>query len=134
MTPNEYQHLALKTERTRTFINPEQYRDHIDPEMYAHMQSRLLHGMLGVCTEAGELQDVIKKHLIYGKPIDLTNVMEECGDVLWYLALILHATGFTMEEAMERNIAKLKARFPDGFTEEKALNRNLDAEADALKP
>ena len=89
--------------------------------------------MIGVCTEAGELQDMVKKNLIYGKPLDLTNVMEECFDVMWYVSLCLNAAGFTMEEAMERGIAKLRARYPDGFTEAAALNRDLTKERTELE-
>ncbi len=120
LTPNEYQKQALRTESTPDFVG--------NMEM-----SRLLHGALGMATESAELQDMIKKHLMYGKTFDRTNVLEECGDQLWYIALALHACGFTMETCMDRNIAKLKARYPERFTSETALNRNLDAERDALE-
>ena len=123
MTPNEYQELALRTEKTPQFI-----ADH-----GVLNTSRLLHGAIGICTEAGELQDALKKHLIYGKPLDAVNLMEECGDVLWYVALTLDAAGYSMEEAMERNIAKLRRRFPDQFSQEAALVRDLDAERAALE-
>ncbi len=123
MTPNEYQKLALVTEKTPTFLTDDK----------GNHGARLLHGAIGICTEAGELQDAIKKNLIYGKPLDGTNIMEECGDILWYVALCLDASGYTMEQAMERNIAKLKARFGDKFTEHAALNRDLDAERAVLE-
>jgi NTP pyrophosphatase (non-canonical NTP hydrolase) len=125
MQSNEYQQLALRTEKTpRITLAASGLR----PEVI----DRLLHGMLGICTEAGELQDAIKKQMIYGKPLDITNVIEECGDLLWYIALTLDACMCPMSEAMERNIAKLKARYPEGFTEEKALTRDLAAELNAL--
>jgi len=122
MTNDEYQALALRTEFT--------------PPMTVNGQDfngKLLHGMIGICTEAGELQDMVKKHLIYGKPLDLVNVLEECGDVLWYLALTLHSAGYTMDQAMERNIAKLLKRFPDKFTATQAINRDLAAERAELE-
>jgi NTP pyrophosphatase (non-canonical NTP hydrolase) len=93
---------------------------------------QLLHGTMGVCTESGELMDAVKRFLIYGKPTDVTNIMEEVGDMFWYLALIARCCGFTFEEAKAKNIAKLRARYPEKFTELAALNRNLDAELKAL--
>ena len=129
MTPNEYQQLALRTEKTPVFVN--KLVDGVPvPDL---MLSRLLHGLIGVCTETGESQDMIKKHVIYGKPFDRVNILEECGDKLWYIALALEAAGYTMEEAMERNIAKLKARYGDKFSEEKALRRDLDKERAILE-
>lgn len=95
--------------------------------------SRVLHAMIGLCTETGELQDAVKKHIIYGKPIDRVNVIEEFSDCLWYIAVGLDACGSSFEEAFAKNIAKLKARFPDKFTEDQALNRDLDAERKALE-
>ena len=127
MTPDEYQREALRTEHTPGFIETD------DPKVQAAQVARVIHGAIGICTEAGELQDMIKKHLIYGKDFDPVNVMEECGDLLWYIALALDATGYTMEECMQRNIAKLRKRFPDKFTSEQALTRDLDAERAALE-
>lgn len=146
MTPNDYQKLALRTEKTPPFLRP--IVSYVPPagpghreideafdkaEKVAHQKARLLHASIGLCTEVGELQDALKKHLIYGKPLDDVNVMEEAGDLLWYIALALDASGFTMEQAMERNIEKLRARFPTGFTEEKALVRDLGVERKALE-
>ena len=93
----------------------------------------ILHALMGVTTECGEMMDNLKKHLIYGKPLDMTNFIEEDGDLRWYLALLEHAVNYTADEAQERNIAKLKARFPNKFTEFDALNRNLDAERKILE-
>lgn len=126
MTPNEYQQKALRTETTPPFVAAPFSVPGVD-------LARLLHGLLGMCTETGEAQDMVKKHLIYKKPFDATNILEECGDTLWYIALALDACGFTMEQAMDRNIAKLLKRFPEKFTEEAALNRNLEAERHALE-
>ena len=92
-----------------------------------------LHGAIGVATEAGELLDAVKKALFYGKPVDETNILEECGDILWYMAAIADHYGFTFEQAMERNIAKLKKRYPEKFTEEFAEHRDLTSERKALE-
>lgn len=45
------------------------------------------HAVLGMFTEAGELVDIFKRLLAYGKPVDRANLLEECGDFLWYLVL-----------------------------------------------
>lgn len=127
MTPDEYQQQALRTENTPEIFLPEIA---LQPGVAL---GRLVHGMIGACTETGELQDMIKKFLIYGKPFDRVNVLEECGDVLWYLAIALSACGFTMEECMQRNIEKLRKRFPDKFTQAQALVRDLDAERAVLE-
>lgn len=128
MSANDYQREALRTEYTPPFATVP-----TDAPLTARELERLIHGMFGICTETGELQDMMKKHLIYGKPFDRVNVMEECGDILWYIALTLHAAGYSMTDSMERNIAKLRKRFPDKFTSEKALTRDLTAERNALE-
>lgn len=94
---------------------------------------RILHAVMGMVTEAGELMDAVKKYAIYGKPIDLVNLKEECGDTFWYQALLARAAGFTFEEAQTTNIEKLRARYPNKFTEHDALNRDLGAERKILE-
>lgn len=94
---------------------------------------RLLHAMIGMCTESGEIQDQLKKHIFYGKQIDKTNLVEEIGDLLWYVGVMSSELGVDISEAMEKNIAKLRARYGDKFTEAAALNRNLDAERKILE-
>lgn len=92
------------------------------------LTAELMHHIAGVVTEAGELEDAFKKHVIYGKDIDLTNLKEEIGDVLWYLAGLCRLLNTTFEDEAERNINKLKARYGEKFTEEKALVRDLKTE------
>lgn len=94
---------------------------------------RLLHASFGTASESGEIADAVKRHVFYGKPIDCINLIEEAGDVLWYLAVLLNALDSNFDEAMEKNIAKLKARFGDKFTEAQALNRDLDKERAILE-
>lgn len=93
----------------------------------------LLHGALGVATEAGELLDVIKKNHAYGRELDHTNIREEIGDVLWYLALLARATGSSLDSIAEANVAKLRTRYPEKFTTHHAINRNLAAERATLE-
>jgi len=92
-----------------------------------------LHMVIGISTEAGELLDAYKKHFAYGKNLDIVNVGEEIADIMWYISNLCRMKGIDLEEMMERNINKLKARYPDKFSQEKALNRNLDIERDILE-
>ena len=93
----------------------------------------LLHAIMGMQTESAEMTDAIKKHIFYGKELDEVNLFEEIGDQFWYCAIALNALGKTFEEAMQANIDKLSARYPDKFTEEAATNRDLDKEREILE-
>lgn len=126
MNANEYQQRCLRTEVTPDFVNDLEGKP-------SRMLSRLLHGAMGMETEVGELIDMLKKHYIYGKAFDRTNVLEEVADVMWYCALALDACGFTMEQALQANIDKLLKRYPQKFSTEQALNRDLDAERAVLE-
>ena len=94
---------------------------------------RLLHAGIGMTTEAGEFIDMLKKHIYYGKTLDLVNLREEIGDICWYCAIALDALGTTMDEVMNTNITKLKARYPNNFTEHHATNRDLETERAILE-
>ncbi len=94
---------------------------------------RLLHSAIGISTEAGELLDSLKKHIYYGKEFDKTNFKEEIGDIFWYIAIACDELGVTIESLMERNIEKLQARYPNKFTSEDAINRNLETERKILE-
>jgi hypothetical protein len=56
----------------------------------------MIHAIMGLCTEAAELVDVMKKQHAYGKPVDLVNFREEIGDALWYVPLICRAFGWRL--------------------------------------
>lgn len=92
----------------------------------------MMHGVLGLSTEAGELLDAVKKVVFYGKELDLTNIKEEIGDCLFYLELLCQAVGTTIEAEKKRNMKKLKARYGEKFSKEKADKRNLDKEREVL--
>jgi NTP pyrophosphatase (non-canonical NTP hydrolase) len=101
---------------------------------------RLLHGIIGKVTEIGELADNFKRHIFYGTPLLVTEkggLVEELGDDSWYSALIASVTeslnGDTFSKILEKNIAKLAKRYKKGFSEEEAVNRNLNAEGETLK-
>lgn len=52
-----------------------------------------MHFVLGIHSEAGELADCVKAHVVYGKPLDLVNIKEECGDMLWFLNYMADMVG-----------------------------------------
>lgn len=95
--------------------------------------ARLLHAGMGCATESGELMDQLKKHIVYGKPLDLVNVQEELGDILWYIQLACNVMGVDMKDLMMQNMRKLRVRFGDKFDFAKVLDRDLSAERSALE-
>ena len=78
---------------------------------------------LGLSGEVGELNDMIKKWIFHEKPFDEEHAKKEMGDVLWYVAMMCHSFGWDMDEILQMNIDKLKARYPQGFDVELANNR-----------
>ena len=86
--------------------------------------AHLLHMAVGVCGEAGELLDAVKKSAIYRKPIDLENVIEELGDLEFYMEGIRQGLGITREQTLQENIAKLGKRYQGHkYTDEAAQVR-----------
>lgn len=78
---------------------------------------------LGVAGEAGEVADIIKKELGHGHVRDAEKMAKEIGDVLWYLAVLADEYGYNLSDIATMNIEKLKARYPDGFSSERSVNR-----------
>lgn len=85
-------------------------------------KARLYHGVLGLASEAGEVTGILQK-TYQGHDFAADHMVKECGDCLWMIAEILDAIGVPMSVCMEQNIAKLKARYPDGFDSERSLHR-----------
>lgn len=108
MTFNEFQTGVMRTASDITKANSE---------------NMLLNGVLGASGESGEMVDLMKKELFQGHPFDREHYIKECGDVLYYLALIAEALGTTLEEIAITNNKKLWARYPDGFDTEKSQHR-----------
>lgn len=125
MTGNEYQRLAMRTndgngtKRLKKAIGtnvPKCYEPIVDI-------GGLLNGCLGLSGEVGEFNDMIKKWIFHEKPLDEEHAKKECGDIFWYLAMICDSFDWDMDEILGMNIDKLKARYPEGFSVEKANNR-----------
>lgn len=121
MKSEDYIKNALKTEPTR--FDAIRGRTRIDYII------RLDHASDGLITEASEFKDALKAWKFYGKSLDETNLIEELGDILWYIAIACDTLKISLEEVMEKNIAKLKARYGDKFNEEGAITRDLVKEA-----
>jgi len=90
-----------------------------------------LHMAVGISGEAGELLDTIKKATIYRKPLDIANVREECGDLLFYIVGILDSIDTELDSVITENMAKLSTRYGKAYSNAAAIERadkmqNLD--------
>lgn len=106
MTGNQYQTLAMRTSNKN-----------LSPGYH------LLNGVMGMCGEAGECVDMVKKNFMQGHDLDRDHIAKELGDVLWYIAETATALGLTLDNIMQLNVDKLKARYPEGFDADKSLHR-----------
>ena len=106
MTINEYQKLAMTT------LNPALSEKDV-----------LINGVMGLCGESGEVIDMVKKHLAQGHDLDREKIAKELGDVAWYLAEIATVIGYDLEDILAMNIEKLRARYPEGFSTQRSLER-----------
>ena len=88
--------------------------------------AHLLHMAVGVSGEAGELLDAVKKAAIYCKPIDRVNVIEELGDIEFYLEGLRAGMGITREECLSANISKLSKRYSAGTYSNQAAQERAD--------
>jgi hypothetical protein len=93
----------------------------------------IIHAIIGKATEAGELLELLHATAIHGEPFYVANAGEEIGDGFWYDALLARACGLTFYGIQRTNIAKLRHRFPDRFTEYDANNRDLFGERRILE-
>ena len=107
MTVNEYQRLAMAT------LNPALSKKDV-----------LINSVMGLCGEAGEAIDIVKKHLAQGHGLDREALAKELGDVAWYLAEAATALDMELEDILAANIEKLRRRYPEGFSAEGSINRN----------
>jgi NTP pyrophosphatase (non-canonical NTP hydrolase) len=92
--------------------------------------ANLLHMAVGVSGEAGELIDAVKKHVIYNKPLDRKNMVEELGDIEFYLEGIRQQTGITREETLDYNIGKLGHRYQGHKYSDAAAQQRADKQGE----
>ena len=106
MNLDEYQELALRTAGHREDV-----------------EKILTGAALGLTGESGEVAEMIKKTYYHGHPLDREAISQELGDVLWYVAVMADGLGLSLEQIAAQNINKLKARYPEGFSEARSRNR-----------
>jgi NTP pyrophosphatase (non-canonical NTP hydrolase) len=107
MTFNEYQDKAM------TFLNNKLSKKDV-----------LINGVMGLCGESGEVIAIVKKHHAQGHELDKEKIIEELGDVCWYIAEIAYVLDVKLEDVFEGNINKLSKRYKNGFSKEESINRN----------
>lgn len=106
MKINDYQRMAMRTAGD-----------------YASDFDMMRNAVYGLNGESGEVIDLLKKHEFQGHDLDRDKLIDEAGDVAWYLALLASALGVSLEEIMQRNIEKLIERYPEGFDKARSINR-----------
>ena len=106
LTANDYQRQAM------ALLNPALSRKDV-----------LINGVMGLCGEAGEAIDIVKKHLHQGHPLDKEKLAKELGDVAWYLAETAWALDISLEQILRGNLEKLRNRYPNGFDTNRSQNR-----------
>lgn len=79
---------------------------------------------LGLAGEAGEVVELVKKHLGHGHGLDREKLQKELGDVLWYVARVADWADLSLGDIAAANVAKLRARYPAGFSHERSVNRD----------
>lgn len=110
MTFKRYQELAKRTINTDLTEN-----------------KKLAHALYGLSSETGEISGIFQKEL-QGHEVRRDDLKEEVGDLLWFTAELCTVFGFDMGEIAQGNIDKLKKRYPDGFDEDRSVNRDLYSE------
>ena len=106
LTLNEYQNLATRTSGAG-----------------GNGERRLIIAALGLAGEAGEFANLVKKLTAHGHDISPETLAEELGDVLWYLAEAASACGIDLGSIGQQNVGKLRRRYPEGFSQERSINR-----------
>lgn len=120
MTGNEYQESAMRTndrKATERLVG----KAVIDNDFKDF--GGIFNACLGLSGEVGEFNDMIKKWIFHEKQLDINHAKKEAGDICWYLAMLCESFGWSLDEIMQMNVEKLKARYPDGFDIERANHR-----------
>ena len=124
MNGKEYQNLAMRTNdgnATNRLLNLT-LSDTTENGIGEDTGTILL-ACLGLSGEVGEFNDMIKKWIFHEKDLDEEHLKKELGDIMWYIAMMCHAFRWNLDEIMEMNINKLKARYPEGFDTDRSNNR-----------
>ena len=106
LTLAEYQRLAART------VNASLSAD-----------QRLLDASAGLAEEAGEVLGLVRKHVFMHHDLDTARLTTELGDALWCLTSAAGALGITLEDIAAANLAKLRRRYPNGYSDDASVNR-----------
>lgn len=130
MSANKYQKLAMRTNDGKAsdrLIGKMQEYDMRFSSEQSNKESVDIGGIFNACLgmsgEVGEFNDMIKKWVFHEKELDMEHAKKEAGDILWYVVMLCESFGWNMDEIMQMNVDKLKARYPDGFDVERANHR-----------
>ena len=91
--------------------------------VYCSVEDEMKNYCLGISSEAGELVGHIKHVIFHKHELNEANVVEEMGDILWYVTALAGVLSLSLSEIMEYNLIKLRKRYPEGFDPEKSINR-----------
>src|SRR5271165_2755964 len=125
MNPNEFLKSVDKLENKQL--------DKLKERMSSETNLRLMHAIVGIGTEAGEIQDLFKKKVMYGKDIDRSAFVDELGDIMWYIGVACNTLEISFEEMMDKNWKKLSVRYGKDLTysDTSAITKNKDLEKKA---
>jgi NTP pyrophosphatase (non-canonical NTP hydrolase) len=87
----------------------------------------MAHAALGIGGESGEVVDLIKKTFANGKELDIDKLTKELGDLMFYQFALMKLTGITIDQVLDANIEKLRARYPNGYSDLAAQQRKDEA-------
>mgnify|MGYP002738054118 CR=1 FL=1 len=94
------------------------------PDWKARKSDGVIHATLGLAAEAGEIAGLVQKWQGQGHDLDRDYIIDELGDALWFAAKLARVLDVPLSHVMERNVAKLAERYPDGWDAERS--RTLD--------
>lgn len=114
MNINTYQKEALKTIK----LHPDLLKE----------DRALLDWALGLSGEVGEVCELVKHKVFHKEPLSKMKIAKELGDVAWYLAAIATELGFSLEDCLKLNLAKLKHRHGESFCFDKSASRHKKEE------
>lgn len=78
---------------------------------------------MGLAGESGEVIDHIKKYVFHKHELDRDKIEKEIGDTLWYLTALCNTLAMPLKEVLDKNVEKLRNRYPNGFDAERSRNR-----------
>lgn len=106
-------------------MTTKQYQEWIltKAKQYSDGDMRLIANALGVAGEAGEFANKVKKQIFHEHGFDREVLLDELGDILFYVCELANAIGVSFDDIIDNNTNKLNKRYPEGFSPERSINR-----------